>query len=123
MKPAKLLNWILLFFWMGLIFYLSGRPGLKSPLDPEIDFFLRKGAHLAEYFILTLLFFRAFDLKSRRESIFWSLIFSLLYALGDEWHQSFVANRVGSPADVLIDFLGILGAVGFLRLKKPEKSE
>jgi VanZ family protein len=34
------------------------------------------------------------------------LIFVLLYAIGDEFHQSFVPSRTASFGDVTIDLLG-----------------
>jgi VanZ family protein len=32
---------------------------------------------------------------------------SLLYAISDEWHQSFVEGRKADPLDVLVDACGI----------------
>jgi VanZ family protein len=40
------------------------------------------------------------------------LVFILLYAIGDEFHQSFVPSRTASLGDVTIDVLGgICGVV------------
>ncbi len=76
---------------------------------------IRKLAHLTEYFILGLLLFRAFnsdsaDLKAWRW-VFYSLLAVMLFAAGDEFHQSFVGTRTASIIDVGIDTLG-----GFLAL-------
>jgi len=35
----------------------------------------------------------------------------------DEFHQSFVASRTGSPWDVLIDCAGALAGLAFYRLR------
>jgi VanZ family protein len=34
------------------------------------------------------------------------LLITVAYAISDEWHQSFVEGRHGSPVDVLIDTAG-----------------
>ncbi|MEE8348237.1 MAG: VanZ family protein, partial [Acidobacteriota bacterium] len=36
---------------------------------------------------------------------------AILYALSDEWHQSFVPNRDASPVDLAADFLGSVTSV------------
>ncbi len=109
------MHWILLFFWVCLIFYLSSIPNLSSGLKE--DFFLRKAAHIFEYFVLTLLFLNAFlktkihfiQKSTNNKKAFFSGIFSFLYASTDEFHQSFVEGRHGSLIDLfLYDLLGVL---------------
>lgn len=53
-------NWLPVFLWAAVIFYLSSQPGLKSGLLWPYDFILRKLAHITEYAILFLLIIRAF---------------------------------------------------------------
>jgi VanZ family protein len=43
---------------------------------------------------------------------------SLVYAGTDEYHQTFVAGRTGSPIDVAIDGLGAAVAVAILRRRE-----
>ena len=103
--------------WAGVIFIVSGIPYLKTEL--EYDYFLRKAAHVTEYFILTLLLYRAFNgsFKINRKRIFlYSACCSILYAASDEIHQYFVLGRHCALGDVLIDSLGVvffLAAVKF----------
>lgn len=95
---------------MGVIFYLSNQPDLKSGLESRLDFVLRKTAHIAEYAILTFLAWRAISDREDKKGgkyLITAIIFSVLYAASDEYHQAFVAGRVGNPADILIDALGI----------------
>ncbi|HAM38459.1 MAG: hypothetical protein A2539_06400 [Elusimicrobia bacterium RIFOXYD2_FULL_34_15] len=120
MKFIKL--WLPVFIWCYLIFYLSDIPGLDTGLG-IYDLLLRKAAHIVEYFILTLLLYRAFRKSfflSFTAIIFWSSFLSLLYAVSDEFHQSFIPNRDGNFGDVLIDAIGILLVV-FIYLKKGER--
>ncbi len=68
-----------------------------------------------EYAILALLLARAFR-TSLREFLrnHWfavSLTFVALYALSDEFHQSFVSTRTASIYDCLIDTAGGLAAL------------
>ena len=115
--------WFPVFLWCALIYYLSSIPSLKSDFSSDIDFILRKIAHMAEYGILTILLFRAYYKSNGfaiRKSISFAIIFALTYALADEYHQSFVFGRQGSLNDVFIDGLGVF-FVAFLIYKKVKK--
>lgn len=110
--------WLPVFIWCAVIYYFSSMPELKSSLPSQWDLILRKIAHITEYAILTILFFRAAAQNlSFRKSIAYSVIFSITYALTDEYHQLFVFGRFGSLKDVVIDSLGIFIAA-FLIDKK-----
>jgi VanZ family protein len=121
--------------WMAVIFFASTgnlsasntsrivRP-LLLWLFPEITeegllqahFIVRKGAHLTEYAILSMLAARAFLTSSdaRLRRLWYVVAFALVvvYALLDEFHQSFVQTRTGTIYDSLIDIAG--GALGLL---------
>ena len=87
---------------MGLIFFLSAQPDLSSGLGTW-DTVLRKGAHMAEYGLLWFLWWRALGYGSPLAAI----AITLLWAASDEYHQSFVDGRHGSPWDVAIDAVGV----------------
>ena len=117
MKFIKL--WLPVFVWGYIIYYLSDIPGLGTGLGVW-DLILRKGAHITEYFILTILLVRAFRRSFRMSFaflIFWPSVISFLYAVSDEYHQSFIKNRCGTSWDVLVDTVGILIVV-YLYIKK-----
>jgi len=106
---TKIKNWLLVFIWAGVIFFLSHQPDLKSNLPSEYDFILRKLAHISEYAILTFLLIRAlsrYQLSPKKIFIF-SIFLSILYAFSDEYHQSFIYERTGAFRDVAIDSIGI----------------
>ncbi len=105
------------FLWMAVIFYLSAQPDLKSSLPSFYDYIARKFAHAIEYGILFYFWSRVF--KNIKQSLLLAASITLFYAVSDEWHQTFVHGRVGSPVDVLIDMLG-MGLV-FLYIKKPRR--
>ena len=85
-------------------------PGITDAKIDEVHFFVRKTAHFTEYAILALLSARAFSTSSkdqlRRRWFFISLALIVLYALADEYHQSFVPSRTSSIYDSLIDMSG-----------------
>ena len=97
--------------WCSLIFVLSAIPFLSTKLG-ALDYFLRKGAHLTEYAVLFLLARRAIEGSFAKISVSGfvalSVIFSVLYAVSDEFHQSFVPGRSASVSDVCIDSSGVL---------------
>jgi len=111
--------WLLVILWMAAIFILSAIPNLKTEL--EQDFLLRKIAHMVEFGILTFLFFRAISAQggSPHKAIIFSFIFSLFYALTDEYHQTFIEGRQGALRDVGIDSIGILIAslICYIKIK------
>jgi hypothetical protein len=86
---------------MALIFGLSATPDLSSGLGP-LDLWLRKGAHMAIYAALWLALMRATDWRRP----FAATVVALVYAGTDEFHQTFVGGRHGTPVDVAIDGVG-----------------
>lgn len=95
---------------MGVIYYFSSQPYLKSELEPFWDLIARKTAHMAEFFILAYLLFQAYRAHNItiKKSLILAVIISFAYAGFDEWHQSQVAGRVASLIDVGIDSVGVL---------------
>jgi VanZ family protein len=98
---------------MGLIFFLSAQPDLSSGLGTW-DLVLRKLAHAGIYGLLCLLWWRALrPLGSARRAIVAAWLIAVGYAVTDEWHQTFIEGRHGSPLDVLIDATGATLAAAF----------
>ena len=97
---------------MAAIFFLSAQPDLNSVLCTW-DTILRKLAHMAEFGLLWLLWWRAFGYRAAIAAA----VIAVAYAISDKFHQSFVAGRVGSPVDVLIDTAGVVLVVLAVRLQ------
>jgi VanZ family protein len=91
---------------MAVIFLLSAQPDLNTGLGMW-DTVLRKAAHMAEYGLLWLLWWRALG----RGSPLPAAAIAVAYAVTDELHQRFVEGRHGTPVDVLIDLAGIALAI------------
>jgi VanZ family protein len=99
---------------MAVIFALSAQPDLNSGLG-SWDTVLRKAAHMAEFGLLWLLWWRALGYRSP-----WPpAAIAIGYAVTDELHQSFVEGRVGSPVDVAIDTAGV--ALAYLAVRARER--
>ena len=125
--------WFPVVLWVGFTFWMSSGTFSSSNtsriIEPLLRFFIptisestlhhvhgiiRKLAHVTEYFLLGLLLFRAFRSENNiQKPLRWasySLLVVALFALGDEFHQSFVITRTSSIVDVGIDtFGGFLG--------------
>jgi VanZ family protein len=109
--PRSLSLWLPVIAWAALIFGLSSIPSLNSGLGTW-DTVLRKLAHTAEFAVLAALLWRAL----RNEVA--ALVVAVAFAAGDEFHQSFVRGRHGSPVDVAIDGIGAaIGLVLVLRFR------
>ena len=138
--------WLPLVIWVGVIFV--GSTDLMSAqhtsrfivpflrwLNPDISWaaintihtVIRKLGHFSEYTILALLLWRALysgaTLRTKTPILFGAVFLACaVFAVGDEFHQSFVESRTPSDRDVLLDsagaFLGALIAVAFSQRAK-----
>ena len=84
-----------------------------------VHFAIRKAAHFGEYCLLGLLSARAFRKSShlflQHHWFLAALLLIAVYALLDEYHQSFVPSRTASIYDSFIDMAGGLTALIFIR--------
>ena len=115
MAMGKLLRqaapWLPPLALMGVIFVLS-----SLPADPEQHGVLyvlsRKVAHFCEYALLAALWWRALRTRvPHRRALVLGFVIAVLYAVSDEFHQTFESGRNGSPIDVGIDAAGALTAL------------
>jgi VanZ family protein len=118
-----------LVFWLGFIFLASTDlfaathtgstlravlmwlfPGISMSTVNTVHFLVRKAGHFSEYGFLALLAARAFYLTPStilsRHWFLCSLCLVAVYALTDEYHQSFVPSRTPSIYDSMIDTAG-----------------
>ncbi len=103
--------WIPVTVWMIFIFYLSSLSNPIQQIIPEkalIYFeFERFVYHLVEYLILSLLLYRALKTTSKNPQTL-AILISVIYAITDEIHQSFVPGRIPSVFDIAIDSFGVI---------------
>ena len=110
---------------MGTIFYLSHQPGDFVQLPQVIGF--DKLLHAVAYGFLAGAFF--FGLQpfihetNRTVAAFVVVLFCLLFAISDEFHQGFIPGRVVSAWDVAADCMGAMFAVGWELTKKAGKTK
>ena len=95
-------------------------PGISEATIVSVQIVVRKIGHLTEYAILAALLYRAFR-QHRDRPVTLSFIVAALYAALDEFHQSFVTSRTGSPLDVLIDSTGALIGLVLYRLVRERR--
>ncbi|MBA3543797.1 MAG: VanZ family protein [Chthoniobacterales bacterium] len=134
MHPREILKaWLPVVVWMALMFFGSTdlmssehtsrflipflrwlNPDMSVATLNQVQFLVRKAAHVTEYAILAGLLFRA--LRGHITGFWWraaaALLPALVFSLSDEYHQTFVASRTGSIYDVLLDSCGAI--VGIL---------
>ena len=97
--------WLPPLLLMAVIYYLSDQPGLSSGLG-LVDTIGRKFVHAFEYALLCGLWWRA--LRTRMApgaALAPALVVTIVYAVTDEYHQTFVEGRDGLVLDVVIDAL------------------
>ncbi len=126
-KAAFAWTWVVLY--AAMIFSISSLPGSSPILQTVEKYVWDKLLHLLEYSVLGILLVRALALSFKYRSLehlaFMAFVFGSLYAVSDEWHQSFIPLRSASVYDWMADSMGILiGACawGSLMLKSLKKT-
>jgi VanZ family protein len=86
----------------------------------EVHHLIRKTGHFVGYGLVSVAFFYSWRQTLRRMAVkHWTLwrrasvlavVFTLLIAISDEFHQSFIPRRTSSPVDVCIDVSGAVAA-------------
>ena len=114
--PSWVDPWLPPIALMALIFFLSAQPDLNSGLG-VIDLIGRKIIHASEYALLCFLWWRALrEVLPARRAPLAALAIAVAYSCTDEFHQTFVHGRHGTPVDVMIDAIGsVTVAVVLLR--------
>ena len=129
--------WLPVLLWMLLIFGMSTNagaprntsriigpvlrwlnPGITDETISQVQFVIRKCAHVTEYAVLAVLLWRARRRPVAGDARPWrcseagfALMMAALFAASDEWHQSFVPTREGRFQDVFIDSAGALAGL------------
>lgn len=148
------LSFILIFVWMAIILSFSSdtaemskkksgfvlekiepvvvnaatKIGIDNINEDNLHFFVRKNAHMFNYFVLGILVFngvRLIILKNKyRFLLSWAS--TIIFASIDEFYQTFIPGRSGEIRDVFIDNIGSLIGIVFIFLifnfRKKEKT-
>jgi len=114
MKFKKLLilieRYLPLILMSVFIFIQSSKRAVVVSYNGDVNFLAHKLAHVFVYSLLFLSAVRAF------KNLNHALVFTILYAISDEYHQIFVQTRTASLRDVLID--AISASILYVLLKK-----
>ncbi len=95
--------------WMAALFLASATPGPDIPTFGTWDYVVKKSGHMIGYGVLGVLCRRAIGWERRPVAAAW--LPAAMYALVDEFHQSFVPGRHPALTDAL-GFDGIGAALG-----------
>ncbi len=157
--PSAGRAWLWVGLWAFIIWFLGGEslsldntsrflgpllrwllPDIEQATTAQIQFAIRKAAHLTEYCVLSFVTLRALLLsrsllsrsslsqspvRSRRSepdtergnprrAAFAALCLAAAFATADETRQSFSMSRSGAASDVALDTLGALAGIGLL---------
>ena len=105
---------------MGLIFWFSSQPSSNLPDFNWADRIVKKSGHMLGYGLLSWAYWYALEMKPNKRWPAWFL--AIVYAVTDEYHQSFVAGRYPSALDVFVfDNLGALISIWLIH--RYEKNE
>ena len=110
-------RWLPALAVMGMIFFLSSLPADVLPDYGLLDLLVKKGGHAIGYALLASAYFYALPPRlSAGYKALLALFMAVLFALSDEFHQSFVQGRTSSLRDVAIDTMGAVVGLGVARV-------
>jgi VanZ family protein len=116
------LRWRAALLMMLIIFFISARTPSDLPNFEWADRIVKKGGHMIGYALLAISYWRAFHFQRQKSWLAWCL--AILYAITDEFHQSFIPGRFPSVWDVLIfDNLGAFIGIGLLHRYKTQRPD
>jgi VanZ family protein len=116
------LLWLPALLVMLAIFLVSAQPSSNLPNFAWADRVIKKGGHMVGYAFLAVSYWRVLGFRPEKRWLAWC--FSVLYAVTDEFHQSFVPGRFPSVWDVLVfDNLGALVSLWLWSLYKRQRSD
>ena len=112
--------WGPVILWMGVIFFFSSRTKVAVSDEYVLNFIFFKSLHVIEYGILFFFSYRAtYNLeKNKSRAFIYAAAITILYAISDEIHQTFIPTREGTVRDVFIDMIGI--AIMYMYIRKSE---
>ena len=108
-KVKKTINlWAPVFVWALFIFSFSSLPANPVTEIHWKDFLFKKSLHITFYGILTVLIYRSFRQSkvAKKTAAVYSVLFTILYGVSDEFHQSLTPGRDPQMRDVIFDTLG-----------------
>jgi VanZ family protein len=116
----QLYNWIPALLVMSVIFWFSSQPSSNLPNFDWADTVIKKGGHMLGYALLAWAYWRALHFQPNTSGLAWLL--AILYAITDEYHQSFVTGRFPSATDVFVfDNLGALLSLWITNINLKQK--
>jgi VanZ family protein len=116
------LRWLPALLTMLTIFLFSAQSSSNLLPFDWADRIIKKGGHMIGYAMLALSYWRAFYFRQEKWWLAWCL--AILYAVTDEFHQSFVPGRFPSIWDVLVyDNLGALISLWLFTFYKTQRSD
>lgn len=137
----RVLSVLLVLLWMFFIFANSNATGVESSslsdnvlenivvictnikrdsqemekVKKKYGIVIRKFAHFFVYFVLGILVMNAlYSFNVNRWMIIYASLICIIYAISDEFHQTFISGRSGQLRDVLLDSSGSLLANYFM---------
>lgn len=100
--------WLPFLLWAMVIFSFSASHEITASTVHWQDFIIKKAAHMTEYFIFSLLFYRALvnSKVDSKKALMYVILLAFFYGLSDEFHQSYTPGRDPTLRDALIDTFG-----------------
>ena len=97
--------------YMAFIFHMSSSPVTSGTLNAIPDYVLHSSGYAALYVLVFWAVHEDLDVRSGRGAYWLPVIFTILYGISDEFHQSFIPTRQCTLPDLGADAAGALAGV------------
>lgn len=95
--------------WILMMIAITIESSISNISLPDIGInFTDKLAHFAVFGIMGWVLTRGMILSKIKYPVLISVVIGFVYAITDEWHQSFVPGRDSDVLDVLADLIGLV---------------
>ena len=123
LSENRFFRWMAVVLWMALIFFLSSQSRLPMLRLGWAEALQDVAGHFVAFGVLAILFAWALGGSGVAHPGWWSFALVLLYALSDEFHQSFVPGRHPDVLDIATDAAGAACALLLLRYLRLRRNQ
>ena len=103
--------------WILMMIAITVESSIRDISLPDIGItFTDKLAHFGVFGIMGWVLTRGMVLSNKRYPILISVAIGFIFAVTDEWHQSFVPGRDADVLDVLADLIGLIVSANLYKL-------
>jgi len=103
--------------WILMMIAITFESSISNISLPDLGItFTDKLAHFGVFGLMGWVLTRGMILTNKKYPILISIVIGFIFAITDEWHQSFVPGRDADVLDVIADLIGLIVSANLYKL-------